>query len=123
MERLRKLDLASGYTEMLQEVETLRLECNEQLGKSDEAVLTAYKRLSALAAGLQPLSEAAEGAAPHLIVHVMRTAYTLRTQIEQAFAADFQIIYQEIQSRRQKSQTHHSFQCRRKNSCQTVRFR
>ncbi|KAG2169047.1 hypothetical protein VTO58DRAFT_111570 [Aureobasidium pullulans] len=90
MERLRKLDLASGYTEMLQEVETLRLECNEQLGKSDEAVLTAYKRLSALAAGLQPLSEAAEGAAPHLIVHIMRTAYTLRTQIEQSFAADFE---------------------------------
>jgi hypothetical protein len=52
--------------------------------------LTAYKRLSALAAGLQPLSEAAEGAAPHLVVHVMRTAYTLRNQIEHAFTLDFE---------------------------------
>ncbi|CAD0106989.1 unnamed protein product [Aureobasidium uvarum] len=90
MERLRKLDMASGYAEMLQEVDTLRQECCEQLGKSDKAALTAYKRLSALATGLQPLSEAAEGAAPHLIVHVLRTAHDARTQIEQAFAADFE---------------------------------
>lgn len=90
MERLRRLDLAHGYTEMLQEVETLRDECAQQLGKSDEAALSAYKRLSTLATGLQPLSEAAEGAAPHLIVHVLRTTYTLRTQIEESLSADFE---------------------------------
>ncbi|KAK6005817.1 hypothetical protein QM012_007459 [Aureobasidium pullulans] len=90
MERLRKLDMASGYAEMLQEVDTLRQEITEQLGKSDKAALTAYKRLSALATGLQPLSEAAEGAAPHLIIHVLRTAHSARTQIEQSLAADFE---------------------------------
>jgi hypothetical protein len=90
MERLRKLDMASGYAEMLQEVDTLRQEINEQLGKSDKAALTAYKRLSALATGLQPLSDAAEGAAPHLIVHVLRTAHSARTQIEQSLAAGFE---------------------------------
>lgn len=90
MARLRKLDMASGYAEMLQEVDMLRQECSEQLGKSDKAALTAYKRLSTLATGLQPLSEAAEGAAPHLILHVLRTTYNARTQIEQSFAADFE---------------------------------
>ena len=90
MARLRKLDMASGYAEMLQEVDTLRQECSEQLGKSDKAALTAYKRLSTLATGLQPLSEAAEGAAPHLVLHVLRTTYNARTQIEQSFAADFE---------------------------------
>ncbi|KAI5237863.1 hypothetical protein E4T43_07854 [Aureobasidium subglaciale] len=90
MGHLRKLDMASGYAEMLQEVDTLRLQGSEQLGKSDKAALTAYKRLSALCAGLQPLSEAAEGAAPHLIVHVLRTTHTLRNQIEQALAGDFE---------------------------------
>jgi len=82
--------MASGYAEMLQEVDTLRHECSEQLGKSDKAALTAYKRLSTLATGLQPLSEAAEGAAPHLVLHVLRTTYNARTQIEQSFAADFE---------------------------------
>ncbi|KAH0282196.1 hypothetical protein M436DRAFT_55625 [Aureobasidium namibiae CBS 147.97] len=90
MARLRKLDMASGYAEMLQEVDTLRQECSEQLGKSDKAALTAYKKLSTLATGLQPLSEAAEGAAPHLVLHVLRTTYNARTQIEQSFAADFE---------------------------------
>ncbi|KAI4759212.1 hypothetical protein E4T52_08587 [Aureobasidium sp. EXF-3400] len=90
MAHLRKLDMASGYAEMLQEVDTLRQECSEQLGKSDKAALTAYKRLSTLATGLQPLSEAAEGAAPHLVLHVLRTTYNARTQIEQSFAADFE---------------------------------
>jgi hypothetical protein len=90
MARLRKLDMASGYAEMLQEVDTLRQECSEQLGKSDKAALTAYKRLSTLATGLQPLSEAAEGAAPHLVLHVLRTTYNARTRIEQSFAAEFE---------------------------------
>ncbi|KAK5173147.1 uncharacterized protein LTR77_003269 [Saxophila tyrrhenica] len=90
MEKLRKLDVAAGYVELLKEVEHLKAECVAQLGKSDEAALGPYKRLQRLVAGLQPLQEAAEGAAPHLLDHIVRQVQELRHTIKSSFSADLE---------------------------------
>ncbi|TKA69947.1 hypothetical protein B0A55_11164 [Friedmanniomyces simplex] len=90
MERLRRLDVAAGYVELLKEVDMLRGECTAQLGKSDEAALEPYRRLQRLVTALQPLQEAAEGAAPHLLDHIVRQVGSLRETIRKSFAADLE---------------------------------
>lgn len=90
MERLRKLEVAAGYVDMLREVDSLSAECTSQLGKSDEAALEPYRRLQRLVTGLQPLQEAAEGAAPHLLDHIQRQVQNLRSTIQASFSADLE---------------------------------
>lgn len=90
MDRLRRLDMAAGYVELLKEVDALRAECMAQLGKSDDAALQPYTRLQQLVASLRPLQESAEGAAPHLLDHVVGSVQTLRQTIQTAFSANLE---------------------------------
>lgn len=90
MEKLRKLDVAAGYVELLQEVDGLSKECTSHLGKSDEAALEPYRRLHRLVSSLKPLQEAAEGAAPHLLDHIAQQVQTLRRTIEDSFSFDLE---------------------------------
>lgn len=90
MERLRKLDVAAGYVELLREVDGLRTECTNHLGKSDDAALEPYRRLQRLVTSLQPLQEAAEGAAPHLLDHFAQQVQLLRQTIQKSFADDLE---------------------------------
>lgn len=88
MERLRKLDVAAGYVELVKEVDTLRTECISNLDQSDEAALEPYQRLQRLVASLGPLQEAAEGAAPHLLDHISQQVHGLRHTIQSSFSGD-----------------------------------
>lgn len=90
MESLRKLDVAMGYIELIQEVDTLKSECTSQLGKSDREALEPYRRLQQLVANLQPLQEAAEGAAPHLLDHIGQQVQGLRQAIQKSFSTDLE---------------------------------
>lgn len=90
MDRLRKLDVAAGYVELLQEVDVLRAECLAQLGKDDDAALLPYTRLQQLGASLRSLQENAEGAAPHLLDHVADSVQTLRRTIQTAFSENLE---------------------------------
>ncbi|TKA27986.1 hypothetical protein B0A50_04052 [Salinomyces thailandicus] len=90
MARLQKLDIAAGYVELLKEVELLKASCMEQLGKSDEAALEPYRRLQHLVMSMQPLQEAAEGAAPHLLDHIVQQVQSLRQTIQRSFADDLE---------------------------------
>jgi RAD50-interacting protein 1 len=96
MERLRKLEVAAGYVELLKEVDALRIECTHQLGKSDDAALAPYRRLQHLVTSLQPLQEAAEGAAPHLLDHIVKQVGGLRETIRKSFAADLDKTLQKL---------------------------
>ena len=90
MENLRKLDVATGYVELLEEVDRLRSECISQLGKSDEAAMEPYRRLQRLVTSLQPLQEAAEGAAPHLMDYIVSQVQELRQTIQTSFSTDLE---------------------------------
>ncbi|KAK3074537.1 hypothetical protein LTR53_002957 [Teratosphaeriaceae sp. CCFEE 6253] len=90
MERLRKLDVAAGYVELLREADHLQAECTAQLGKSDEAALEPYRRLQRLVTALQSLQETAESAAPHLIDHMARQVGGVRETIRKHFAEDLE---------------------------------
>lgn len=87
---MRKLDIATGYVELVKNVDGLRSESISQLHKSDEAAMEPYKRLQHLVTGLQPLQEEAEGAAPHLVDHISSQVQELRQTIQTSFSTDLE---------------------------------
>nr|POF15292.1 rad50-interacting protein 1 [Quercus suber] len=90
MERLRKLDVAAEYVELLKEVDALKGQCVGLLEKDPDAALQPYQKLQHLVTSLQPLQEAAEGAAPHLLDHIARQVKELRLTIQKSFAKDLE---------------------------------
>ena len=90
MESLRKLDVAKGYMELLQEVEQLSSEARRNFNNSPQAALDPYLRLQNLVNALKEAQPAAEDAAPHLIDHVDRTARNLWRQMKDSFAKEFE---------------------------------
>ncbi|EME40105.1 hypothetical protein DOTSEDRAFT_91382 [Dothistroma septosporum NZE10] len=90
MARLRKLDIAAGYVELLKEVDALRIECTSRLGNDDDAALVAYKRLQQLLTSLRSLQDSAEGAAPHLLDHIAAGVKELRQTIQRGFAENLE---------------------------------
>ncbi|KAF2500015.1 hypothetical protein BU16DRAFT_452672 [Lophium mytilinum] len=96
LEKLARLDIANAYVELLKDVDTLNKEAQLQLQTSSEAALGPYKQLQSLVNHMVPLHEAAEGAAPHLLDHVVKTSQSLRKQIKDVFAGDLEAILKEI---------------------------
>lgn len=90
MDKLRKLDVAAGFVELLRDVDALKAECLTQLGKDDDAALRPYQRLQQLVSSLQPLHEAAEQAAPFLLDHIEASVKDLRNTIRRAFAENLE---------------------------------
>lgn len=68
-----------------------------QLDHDDEAALAPHRQLQHLFTTLKPLQDAADGAAPHLLDHIDKTAKHLRHRIEDAFAADFEKLLKKMQ--------------------------
>lgn len=94
MERLRKLEVATEYVELLKEVDALRQESELKLGKDDDAALIPYQRLQQLTASLKPLQDTAEGAAPHLLDHINRVVEGLGDTIRRAFSQNLERMLQ-----------------------------
>ncbi|KAL8913273.1 MAG: hypothetical protein Q9172_007326 [Xanthocarpia lactea] len=89
---LQQLDVATGYIELLSEVEDLSTEARRNFKSSPQAALQPYLRLQKLAIALKEAQPAAEDAAPHLVDHVEKTAQHLWKQMKDTFASDFEKI-------------------------------
>ncbi|KAF1839730.1 hypothetical protein BDW02DRAFT_563781 [Decorospora gaudefroyi] len=87
LDTLHRLDVASGYVALLQQVHVLSKHAQSQLQTSNEAALAPYKQLRALHTRLINLQYDAEGAAPQLLHHVDNITQALRTQILNAFSS------------------------------------
>lgn len=71
MERLQRLDVATGYVDLLRRVQVLDEQAAGLVDRGDpEAALRPYTLLQELARGLKERNEAAEGAAVHLVDYV-----------------------------------------------------
>lgn len=106
MERLRRLDIATGYIGLLAEVDSLRLdallhfkhhyliwrssEARKNFKVSPQAALQPYLRLQNILVALKDAQPAAEDAAPHLVDHVDNAARTLWSNMKSAFASEFE---------------------------------
>ena len=90
MSKLRRLEVAESYMNLLQEVEALSAEARRNFKASPQAALKPYLRLRSLANALKAAQPAAEDAAPHLVDYVDRAANRLWQQMKDAFAQDFE---------------------------------
>ncbi|KAI9760861.1 MAG: hypothetical protein M1835_000086 [Candelina submexicana] len=90
MEKLRRLEIAEGYVELLRDVDSLSSEARRDLKASPRAALGPYVRLQKLTTALQAAQPAAEGAAPHLIDHVSSVTQKLGLDIRKAFSEEFE---------------------------------
>ncbi|OCK84908.1 hypothetical protein K432DRAFT_378152 [Lepidopterella palustris CBS 459.81] len=97
MDKLRRLDVANGYVELLKGVDVLSKEAQSQLRKPNGDALGPYRKLQTLVIRMLPLHDAAEEAAPHLLDHVSKTTQNLRREIKDAFSADLEVILKKIQ--------------------------
>lgn len=105
MDKLRRLEVASGYMELLAEVDSLRLDMIDRIFRqrtdvdssearknfkvSPQAALQPYLRLQNLAFAIREAQPAAEDAAPHLVDHVDHAVRILWQQMKDAFASNF----------------------------------
>ena len=89
IEKLRKLDLANYYVEMLQEVDNLAEEAKAFLPSRPKEALQPYAKLKELSLSLRHLQGPAEEAAGHLVLYVEKRAVALWEEMNQIMLDDF----------------------------------
>jgi hypothetical protein len=92
IEKLRRLDLAHYYVELLQEVDKLSNEAQSHLPAYPSESLKPYAKLRQLSLSLQNLQDRAEGAAGHIVTYVDRRADALWQTMQQIMVDDFDSI-------------------------------
>jgi RAD50-interacting protein 1 len=106
MIKLQRLDVASGYMELLKEVDKLRFviiveasgtvnidesfssQAHQKLKASPRLAIEPYRRLRSLVTAVKAAQPAAEGAAPHLVDHIEQQAHTLYNSLKNGFESD-----------------------------------
>ncbi|KFY10064.1 hypothetical protein V492_05220 [Pseudogymnoascus sp. VKM F-4246] len=92
IEKLRRLDLAYYYVEMLQEVDRLANEARGFLPDHPKEALKPYARLKELSISLRRLQTPADDAAGHLVTHVEQRANILWSEMKQVMVDNFESI-------------------------------
>jgi RAD50-interacting protein 1 len=82
MKQLHRIDLATRYLELLQDVERLTAATRACLPGDPRAALEPYTQLRRLAGELKELQEPADGAASHLVAYVAGTAEALWAEMK-----------------------------------------
>lgn len=90
MRKVRRLELATGYLELVQEVQKLSNESRNSLKDQPRQALQAYTRLRGLCHALQQAQPDAEGAAPHLVDLVETQTHEIAEELRSGLVKDFQ---------------------------------
>ena len=93
MEKLRRVEMATLYVELLTEVNELTVEARRHLPAEPKEALKPYTRLKELAIALRQLQEPAEGAAVHLVKYVEDTSTSLWLQMKRIMTDEFEAIF------------------------------
>jgi hypothetical protein len=94
MEKLRRVELARYYVELIKEVDDLTKDARQHLPTNPKEALKPYTQLKELAISLQNLQEPAEGAAIHLITHVQKTSDRLWIEMKRVMSDEFESVLQ-----------------------------
>jgi RAD50-interacting protein 1 len=95
MDKLRKVELAKSYVEMLQVVDDLTKDARSHLPGHPKEALKPYIQLKELALSLVELQGPAEGAAPHLVRHVQNTTKRLWADMKKIMTDEFESLLRE----------------------------
>jgi len=96
MEKLRNVELATLYVELLKEIDELTVEARKNLPANPKEALKPYTRLKELAIILRQLQEPAEGAAVHLVKYAEDTSASLWLQMKKIMSDDFESLLKNV---------------------------
>lgn len=88
MGKVRNLEIARGYLDLIHRVNTLSTQVTDKLFSQPDIALQAYLDLRCLVAKVQDAQSAAEGAAPQLVYELERYNRTLYGQLKQKLEDD-----------------------------------
>ena len=91
MDKLRKVDLAKQYVELLKEVNDLVSDTRSHLPGNPKEALKPYDQLKSLTITLRQKQENAEGAGIHLVNHVDQTTTRLWAEMKKIMTDEFQV--------------------------------
>lgn len=94
MEKLRKVELARSYVELVKDVGELQKSARDHLPADPKGALVPYTRLKELAMLLAELQDPTEGAAVHLVSHVQRSADQLWLEMRKIMTDEFEAVLQ-----------------------------
>ncbi|KAH8819510.1 TIP-1 family-domain-containing protein [Xylogone sp. PMI_703] len=94
MEKLRKLEIAKLYVDLLKEVDMLINQARSQLPDNPKEALKPYTRLKELSLYLRELQQPAEGAAIHLITYVEGATSSLWVEMKKIMSGEFEVLLQ-----------------------------
>jgi hypothetical protein len=92
MEKLRRLELAKSYVELLKEVDDLTAEARKSLPLDPKEALKPYARLKQLSISLSSLQGPAEGAAGHLVTYVDKRVSSLWEEMKKIMCDEFETV-------------------------------
>lgn len=92
MEKLRRLELARSYVELLKEVDDLTAEARKSLPHDPKEALKPYARLKQLSLSLRSLQGPAEGAAGHIVTHVDKRVTSVWEEMKKIISDEFEAV-------------------------------
>jgi hypothetical protein len=93
--KLRKLELAQAYVELLKDVDTLAIEARRHLPANPKEALKPYNKLKVLSGDLQKLSKNADDSAGHLVALVDKTAEEVWAQMKSIMLGEFTTVHEQ----------------------------
>jgi hypothetical protein len=97
MVKVRRLEIAAAYLDILQEIEKTSNSAADQLLQSPRLALRSYAQLRSLSHALIQAQPEAEGAAPHLIDWVTAKTNHVEKELHSALSKDFKTALDEMQ--------------------------
>jgi RAD50-interacting protein 1 len=92
LEKLRKLELAERYVDMLENIEGLKDSARGYLPQNPKEALKPYTELKELAIQLPQLQESAEGAAIHLTTYAQKASTDLWVEMKGIMSEEFESV-------------------------------
>ncbi|CAG8972621.1 hypothetical protein HYALB_00005390 [Hymenoscyphus albidus] len=92
MERLRRVELAAAYVQLLKDVDDLINDARSHLPAEPKEALKSYVQLKELSISLIQLQEEAEGAAVHLVGYVQKAVEGLWAEMQKIMTDEFEAI-------------------------------
>jgi RAD50-interacting protein 1 len=92
MEKLRRLEIANSYVDLLKEVDDLTAEARKSLPRDPKEALKPYARLKQLSISLRSLQGPAEGAAGHVVAYVDKRVSNLWEEMKKIMSDEFEAV-------------------------------
>lgn len=91
-EKLRRLEIARSYVELLKDVDNLTAEARKSLPHDPKEALKPYARLKQLSISLRSLQGPAEGAAGHVVTYVDKRVSSLWVDMKKIMCDEFEAV-------------------------------